>query len=832
MVVGLLGVLKAGGAYVPLDPAYPPDRLAYMLEDSGARVLLTRGDELANLPCARRVAAAGRRRGDRPLAGHGAVVPDRAGEPGLRDLHLGLDRPAEGRADPARRPGATSCAPWSASPGSTADDALLAVTTLSFDIAGLELLLPLTVGARVVLASRGEAADGRTPGGAAAEVGRHRAAGARRPPGGCCWSGLGWAFRASRLLCGGEALPRELADRAARPRGRAVERLRPHRGHGRGRRPAGSESRRPDHRSAGRSPAPASTCSTAGCAPVPVGVAGELLHRRRRRGPRLPRPARADGRALRPRSALGRLAARGCTAPATWRAACRTARWSASAASTTRSRCAASASSSARSRPRCSRIRRSREAVVVAAPRTAGRPAAGGLRRRGGGHHGGGAARSSPASGCRSTWCRRRSLLLDALPLHAQRQGRPQGAAGDPPETAGRRTAPSRRPRTPAEEVAGRHLGRGAAARRGRASRTTSSSWAATRCWPPRWSSRRPRRLRRRAAAAEPLRGADAGGLGRRRSSGASRAARGVRAAADRAGACETATLPLSFAQERLWFLDQLEPGSPPTTSPSSVRLDGRARRARLSRRRWPRSSRRHEALRTTFPRCGERGRSRSWRRSALPLALADGGPVGVARRGARGRAGALSRAEEARRPFDLGAGPLLRGTLLRLDAEEHALLLDAAPHRLATAGRWASCCASSRRSTRRTRRPSPLLPDAAGPVRRLRGLAAGVAAGEVLEGELAWWREHLAGAPALLELPTDQPRPAVQTSRGGRVSLALSAELTAAVADRRPPERRDALHDCSWRHSTLLLSRYTRPGGPRRRLADRRPRPRASWRG
>ncbi|MCP4657816.1 MAG: AMP-binding protein, partial [bacterium] len=170
MVVGLLGTLKAGGAYVPLDPSHPPERLAVVLEDmvledvgSPARpaVLLSQQHLVPTLPAfAGRLISLDddletlvRPRDDSPTV---RVSPDElayviytsgsTGRPkGVQISHRALVNFLHSM---RRRPGLT------------ADDVLMAVTTLSFDIAGLELYLPLLVGARVELASRGLAADG------------------------------------------------------------------------------------------------------------------------------------------------------------------------------------------------------------------------------------------------------------------------------------------------------------------------------------------------------------------------------------------------------------------------------------------------------------------------------------------------------------------------------------------------------------------------------------------------------------------------------------------------------------------------------------------------
>ena len=99
MVVGLIGILKAGGAYMPLDPDYPPERLAYMLEDAGAPVLrhaIGAARSVARQRCTHRAARC-RLAGDRHAADDGAGGRARAAEHRLCHLHLGLDRHPEGR---------------------------------------------------------------------------------------------------------------------------------------------------------------------------------------------------------------------------------------------------------------------------------------------------------------------------------------------------------------------------------------------------------------------------------------------------------------------------------------------------------------------------------------------------------------------------------------------------------------------------------------------------------------------------------------------------------------------------------------------------------------
>ena len=110
MVVGILAILKAGGAYVPLDPTYPPGRLAFMLEDAAVPVLLTQERLVAELPPHRATVvaldAAGMADSGDGADGDGPAGRGESGQPGLRDLHVGVDRAAEGDADHAPERGA------------------------------------------------------------------------------------------------------------------------------------------------------------------------------------------------------------------------------------------------------------------------------------------------------------------------------------------------------------------------------------------------------------------------------------------------------------------------------------------------------------------------------------------------------------------------------------------------------------------------------------------------------------------------------------------------------------------------------------------------------
>ncbi|MBW8764684.1 MAG: amino acid adenylation domain-containing protein, partial [Geodermatophilales bacterium] len=211
MVVALLGILKAGGAYLPLDPSYPPERLRFMLEDSGAAVLLTEERLIAGLPSTgARVITLDRGRVE---AHPPAPLGERTDPASL--AYVLYTSGSTGRPKGVQIPHgalANLLASMRLRPGLAAGDRLLAVTSLSFDIAGLELFLPLTTGARIDLATRETILDG--------ERLRDRlpvATVLQATP--STWRMLldaGWeGDRGFRALCGGEALPPGLAGELA-----------------------------------------------------------------------------------------------------------------------------------------------------------------------------------------------------------------------------------------------------------------------------------------------------------------------------------------------------------------------------------------------------------------------------------------------------------------------------------------------------------------------------------------------------------------------------------------------------------------------------------------
>ena len=231
--------------------------------------------------------------------------------------------------------------------------------------------------------------------------------------------------------------------------------------------------------------------------------------------------------------------------------------------------------------------------------------------------------------------------------------------------------------------------------------------------------------------------------------------------------------LPLSFAQQRLWFLEQLQPGSPVYNLPVGLRLLGGlavpALRAALSE-----VVRRHESLRTTFVAADGQPLQRVHSPAAVPLGLID--LSGLDR---EAREDELSRwvRENAERPFDLARGPLLRASLARLDRAEHALLL--AQHHIVSDG-WSTGIlvreVVALYDVAAAGAPSPL-PELAIQYPDFAAWQRGWLVGEALERQVGYWRERLSGLPSLLELPTDRPRPAVRSERGSRYELFLPVE-------------------------------------------------------
>jgi len=211
MVVTLLGILKSGAAYLPLDPSYPADRLAFMIADGGAGLIVTQKHTARDLPPGQAALVY--------VDAHQAVdehAPNVDGSATADDVaYVIFTSGSTGKPKGVRIPhkGAVNfLLAMLREPGLSAGDVVCAITTLSFDISVLELFLPLIAGAKVVIGDRATASDGVRLGRFIADCG---ATIVQATP--ASWRMLldsGWEGRPGlKVLCGGEPLTRELADR-------------------------------------------------------------------------------------------------------------------------------------------------------------------------------------------------------------------------------------------------------------------------------------------------------------------------------------------------------------------------------------------------------------------------------------------------------------------------------------------------------------------------------------------------------------------------------------------------------------------------------------------
>lgn len=236
--------------------------------------------------------------------------------------------------------------------------------------------------------------------------------------------------------------------------------------------------------------------------------------------------------------------------------------------------------------------------------------------------------------------------------------------------------------------------------------------------------------------------------------------------------------LPTSTAQRRLWFIDQLEGSSTAYHIGLSLRLHGQLDREALQRA-LDALVRRHEILRTTFVVVDGEPVQQIAHEASFVLRTVDLSGGAPSEREAQV---CLHRREEAARPFDLAAGPLIRGRLLRVRSGEHVLLITM--HHIVSDG-WSLSVLfrelTSLYQAQGARRGDPLPP--------LRIQYADYAHWQrqlfqerVLERQLDYWRQRLAEAPRQLELPADRPRPAVQSYRGENLPVTLDAHLTRSL--------------------------------------------------
>ncbi len=779
MVVGLLAILKAGGAYVPLDPAYPAARLAFLFADSSLSVLLTEEALSARLPAhgAREVWLDGvGELGGEPLAGV-AVDGDSLAyviyTSGSTGVPKGVGLPQRALANLLRSLGER--------PGLGAGDVLLALTTISFDIAAVELFLPLLRGARVVLAGREAALDARQ---LTALLARSQATVLQATP--ATWQLLtadGEAdLRLVQAMTGGEALAVELAARLVE-RSRSVWNL-----YGPTETTVYSvfdEVATPPRAGTipiGRPLANTRLAVVDGAGrPVPLGVAGEL---------QIGGAGLARGYLGRPELTAERFVPDGLTgAPGArlYRTGdlCRALpdgrleylgrldrqvkvrgfRVEPGEVETALAACAGVLAAAVVVRERSAADRALVACVVAGEPR----PSAAELR--------GALAAKLPAHMVPAAFVflptlpRTPSGKVDRQALSVLEPG--SGTGGEAPE----------RPLTPLEELLAGIFAEVLGVERVGAQESFfelgGHSLSAMQVVA---------RLRTALGVDVPV-----------RTLFAAPAAAGLAAAVERqlgagsAGllppierASRERPLPLSFAQQRLWFLDQLEPGGHAYNLAGALRLAGRLDGDALADA-LAEVVRRHEALRTSFAQAGDQPVQVVGPPPTLLLPRVDLSALPEAARAAALRR--LGRAW-ARRPFDLARGPLLRMVLVRLAAAAHQALF--AMHHSVSDGwsmgvfaREVAALYAARVSGRAPtpdalRRELPALPVQYGDyaVWQRQWLA-----GERRERQLAHWRAHLAGAPEALELPTDRPRPPRPSHRGASSRRPLSCGAAASVA-------------------------------------------------
>jgi amino acid adenylation domain-containing protein len=236
--------------------------------------------------------------------------------------------------------------------------------------------------------------------------------------------------------------------------------------------------------------------------------------------------------------------------------------------------------------------------------------------------------------------------------------------------------------------------------------------------------------------------------------------------------------LPMSFAQQRLWFLNQLEPDSPFYNMPAAVRLKGELRVDALERT-LSEIVRRHEVLRTRFVNTGGEPRQEVLPPAEVKLAITDLGHLSESDREIAVHEMATT---EIRKPFDLSHGPLLRVKLFRLGEQEHVVVLTM--HHIVSDG-WSIGVLIKEVGTlydaysRGEESPLAELPV------QYKDFAVwqrGWLQGEELERQFDYWRKLLGSELPVLELPADRPRPAKPSYHGAQLLYRLSPELTAGL--------------------------------------------------
>jgi amino acid adenylation domain-containing protein/FkbH-like protein len=778
MVVALLGILKAGGAYVPLDPSYPADRIQFILEDAQAPVLITQRLVLSSLTTlnARTIIL-------------DTAWPEIAAE---STAPLSIETQSSNLAYVLYTSGSTGkpkgvqiehrnlvnfLASMKKQPGLTADDTLLAVTTLSFDIAGLELYLPLITGAKLVLASQEEAADGHK---LLALLHQSCATVLQATP--ATWRMLldsGWTgTSALKALCGGEAMPADLAAQLV-PRSAELWNM-----YGPTETTIWSSIFKVEATLDSTAPIGRPIDNTtmyvldAEFRPVPIGVAGELylggdgvargyFNRPELTAEKFLADPFRPGECIYRTGDLAKFLPDGniqFLGRADFQVKVRGFRIELGEIESVLARHADI-----------------QQVVVIVREDQPGDPRlVAYLVVRPGQNAAASDLRTHLKQSLPDYMVPSYFVTLDTLPLtpngKIDRKALPKPEYTRP-ELAGERLSA----RTPAEEViAGiwaEVLQLDQVGVQDDFFELGGHSLLATQVVS---------RVRQAFQVELPLRALfeapSVAGLAER-----------VVTLQHKQQGLQTLplqpvprhqSLPLSFAQQRLWFLDQMEPNNPLYNLPYIVRLQGTLRVPTVEKS-LHEIVRRHESLRTTFQTVNDEPVQVIIPELSIPLVCSDLTSLPESQREDEARHLAM---QEVQHPFDLKNGPLLRALLLKLDDADHVLILNT--HHIIS-DRWSLGVLSQELAalyeTYSANKPSPL-PDLTIQYADYAVWQRNVLSGPTLQRQLEYWKEQLAGAPNVLELPTDRPRQAISNFWGNIHRQPLSPEL---VKDLRALSRR-----------------------------------------
>jgi len=238
--------------------------------------------------------------------------------------------------------------------------------------------------------------------------------------------------------------------------------------------------------------------------------------------------------------------------------------------------------------------------------------------------------------------------------------------------------------------------------------------------------------------------------------------------------------LPLSYAQQRLWIVNQIDPDSPAYNIANADRFIGSLDLGALLRA-FNEIVARHESLRTTFPAVDGLPVQRIAPKRELELPLVD---LELVPEDERVREARRLASVDALRPFDLATGPLFRATVLRLSDQDHVVMNTL--HHIISDG-WSGEVLDREvgllYEAFSNGKPSPL-PDLPVQYADFAVWQRGWLKGEVLEAQLSYWKRRMTGAPPVLSLPADYPRPEIQSLRGARMFMTTSREISAALRE------------------------------------------------